>query len=73
MGKLITYLHMKTLTFYSKFDIVSKQHLTPPPPTSTHGGYGWHGIFGDGEARLRRQSHLSTCGGNGAAQQLRGD
>ena len=50
MDKLITYLHMKTLTFYSKFDIVSKQHLTPPPPTSTHGGYGWHGIGGDLEA-----------------------
>ena len=46
----ITYLHMKTLTFYSKFDTVSKQHLAPPPPTSTHGGYGWHGIGGDVEA-----------------------
>ena len=72
MGKLITYLYMKTLTFYSKFDIVSKQHLTPPPPTSTHGGYGRHGTGGDGEVCSRRQSHHSTCGGSGAAQQLQG-
>ena len=49
-GKFITYLHMKTLTFYSQFDTASKQNLTPLPPTSTHGGYRRHRIGGDEEA-----------------------
>ena len=50
MGKLITYVYMRTLTFYPEFDTVSKQNLTPLPPTNTHGGYGRHGIGGDEEA-----------------------
>ena len=72
-GKFITYVHMRTLTFYSEFDTVSKHNLTPPPPpTSTHGGYGRHGTGGKVEVCSRCQSHHSTCGGSGAAQQLRG-
>ena len=69
---MITYFHMKTLIFNSKFDIASKQNFDPAPPTSTHGVYGRHGNGVVITARRRCQRHHLTCEGSAVAQQRSG-